>query len=123
MFMLYQVPERNRTFDAKFVRIEDKIYVTKPNDLGTIHYDLAKEHNLLELISKLKNESPEKVDGGFYSVYPKEIIYIWDQSTSLSIPVVKRAREITVEVFLNLSLGFQVTTDKKELFELFKATR
>ena len=82
-------------FESKFVRIGNDIYITDPDDLQTLHIQLAEKHNILERVNFLKSNNRDEVDGGIIFFSPG-VIRIGSASTSLSIPLTNKAREITL---------------------------
>lgn len=86
----------NEQFDSKFVRLGNEIYVTSPNDLTTFHYQLAEEHKIKDKILNLKEQNPDEVDGGIIHVSGK-IIRFSSASSSLGIPLTKKARALTIQ--------------------------
>lgn len=83
-------------FYCKFLRVGNEIYVSGYDDLRTIHIELARRDKVLERIEHLMRESKDEVDGGIMFVTGK-IIQIGSHSTSLSIPLTKKARDKTLQ--------------------------
>lgn len=88
--------KENTSFQSKFLRVGNEVYVTGYDDLRTLHNELAGKDKILERIEHLKRESKDEVDGGIIFVSGK-LIQIGSHSTSLSIPLTTRARKITLQ--------------------------
>lgn len=88
--------KENTSFQSKFLRVGNEVYVTEANDLKTFHIQLARRDKVLERIEHLKRESKDEVDGGIIFVLGK-LIQIGSHSTSLSVPLTTRARKITLQ--------------------------
>jgi hypothetical protein len=86
----------NENFQSKFIRIGNDVYITEPDDLKTLHVDLAKSHNIEERIEFLKNNNPNEVDGGLIFIQ-STMIRIGSASSSLGVPLTNEARAITLE--------------------------
>lgn len=86
----------DKKFESKFVRVGNEIYITEPGDLKTLHVELSKKDKVLERIYELKSQEPNNVDGGIIFVEGR-IIQVGSHSTSLSLPLTKEARKITLQ--------------------------
>lgn len=88
--------EENGEFESKFLRAGNEVYVTEADDLKTLHIELAGRDKVLDRIEHLIMESKDEVDGGIIFVSGK-IIQIGSHSTSLSLPITKKARKETLQ--------------------------
>ncbi len=86
----------DESFESKFVRVGNDLYITDPNDLTTLHIQLAEKHKILERIYFMKENNQDEIDGGIIFFTPG-VIRIGSASTSLSIPLTKKARFITLD--------------------------
>lgn len=84
------------SFNAKFIRVGNEIYIIGSQDKLTYHIELAEKHKVLERLNYLKSQNPESVDGGMMFV-SGPVIRIGSASTTLSVPMVDEARKITVK--------------------------
>lgn len=82
-------------FHSKFIRVGNEVYITNPDDLTTLHVQLAEMHKVLDRILDWKSGNKDEVDGGEIFVQGK-VIRIGAQSTSLGLPLTQNARDITV---------------------------
>ncbi len=86
----------NENFQSKFVRVGNEIHVTEPDDLSTIHMDMAEKDKILQRALDLKQQNPDDVDGGIIFVSGRTI-QVGSASTSLSVPITQRARDLTIQ--------------------------
>lgn len=110
----YSGPSKEReSYDARFIRVEDKLYVSDPDEFVD-HKALAKGDCILEEITRLKVANPLEVDGGYLGVENGiKFIAVSGGSSSLGIPLErtrKEAREKTVIVFQRFSPGYKIAT-------------
>lgn len=108
----YTGPSKEReSYDARFIRVEDTLFVTDPTR-SPEHKTLAKEEGILEDIARLKIEKPSEVDGGYLTVENGfKFISLAGMSLSLDLPiseVKKEARSKTVVVFQRLTPGYEI---------------
>jgi hypothetical protein len=82
-------------FQSKFIRVGNEVYITSPNDLMTLHIQLAEMHKVLDRIYDWKSGNKDEVDGGEIFV-DGMVIRIGSHSTSLGLPLTQKARDITV---------------------------
>lgn len=106
----YRGPEGTSFYMSKFIRVGDKLFVTQPDDLSTPHDIFAIREGIFEIVTKLREENPSAVDGGYFDVSPKvQEIHIIDESSRLRIPISEAARAITIVEFTKQSSGYEVT--------------
>lgn len=106
-------PERE-VYDGKFVRVAERIFVTKPNDTVTSHKQLAQIEGILDTLQQLRGAAPIEVDGGYFWVVGSTIS-IRNYSTTLGLPVPSvtlEARQRTFEVFQQKSPRYTVEKGK-----------
>jgi hypothetical protein len=63
----------NEQFHSKFIRVGNEVYITNPDDLTTLHAQLAEMHKVLERIYDWKTGNKDEVDGGEIFVQGKVI--------------------------------------------------
>jgi hypothetical protein len=101
--------------ETKFIRIASDIYTTEFGDTEIIHDAFAGKEGLIEEIDRRKIEQPETVDGGYYTIFkldPPQIV-IGSSSSSLKIPVTSTARDVTLVLFQEKSLGCIVENEEE----------
>ncbi len=86
----------DESFESKFIRVGNDVYLTDPNDLRTMHVELAVKHKVLERVDYLKSNNPDEIDGGIIFFTPG-VVRVGSASTSLSVPLTNRARMITLD--------------------------
>jgi hypothetical protein len=84
------------SFQSKFLRLGNDIYITEPNDLKTYHKELAEKDKILEKVEYLISNNPDEIDGGIIFIRGK-IISIGMTSSGFQIPKTERARRLTVQ--------------------------
>lgn len=89
--------EDNQPFNSKFLRVGNEVYITDPGDTATLHINLAKKDKIYDRIIELKAQNPNNIDGGLIFISGK-VIRIGSASTSLSIPLVDKARKNTINI-------------------------
>lgn len=94
-------------FEAKFLRVGNEVYLTEPNDLKTLHVELAVKEKVDERIEFFKTQTPDMVDGGLVFVTGRSI-QIGSASSSLSIPITVKARKETVKKIKDMYPEFSV---------------
>ncbi len=105
----YECPERGARFNARFIRIGEKLYSGK--NIHETHGHIAEMDHLKQAIGDLKRVNSAEVDGGIYHATSDGQILIIGNSATFDIPVsgVKRlARELTKEAFQAQSPGREV---------------
>lgn len=71
--MEYQLPQyRYLTESRLFIRVEDRIYVTRINDASN-HAELALQDGLVEEIEELRNQRPDALDAGSLKIRKQKI--------------------------------------------------
>jgi len=83
-------------FQSKFIRVGNDVFITNPDDLTTLHIQLAELHKVLDRIYDSKTGNKDEVDGGEIFV-DRKVIRIGSHSTSLGLPLTQKARDITVQ--------------------------
>ncbi len=94
-------------FQSKFIRVGNEIYITQPNDLTTLHIQLAEMHKVLDRIYDWKTGNKNEVDGGEIFVEGKVIRFGY-HSTSLGLPLTQKARDITVQRLKKRNPSFSI---------------
>lgn len=94
-------------FEAKFIRVGNEVYITEPNDLKTLHVELAEKDKVLERIEFFKEQDVDRIDGGIIFVGGRTI-QIGSASSSLSIPQSVKARRETVKKIKDMYPEFSV---------------
>jgi hypothetical protein len=94
-------------FESKFVRVGNEVYITEPNDLKTLHRELAERDKVYERIEFFKAQDKDMIDGGLIFVGSKTI-QIGSASSSLSIPETNKARRETVKKIKDMYPEFSV---------------
>ncbi len=97
----------HKHFEAKFIRVGNEVYITEPNDLKTLHIELAEKEKVLERINYFKLQDADMVDGGIVFVGGRSV-QIGSASSSLSIPMSVKARRETVKKIKDLYPEFMV---------------
>ena len=97
----------NEQFQVKFIRVANEVYITKPDDLTTLHIQLAEEHKVLDRIYDWKSGNQNEIDGGEMFVSGK-VIRIGSHSTSLGLPLTQKARDITVQRMKRKNPSFSI---------------
>jgi hypothetical protein len=82
-------------FHSKFIRVGNEVYITNPDDLTTLHAQLAEMHKVLDRIYDWKTGNKDEVDGGEIFVQGM-VIRIGAHSEGLGLPLTQKARDITV---------------------------
>lgn len=91
----------HRNFEAKFIRVGNEVYITEPNDLATLHKELAEKEKVYERIEFFRVQDKDMVDGGLIFVNGRTV-QIGSASSSLSIPQTVKARRETVKKIKDL---------------------
>lgn len=94
-------------FESKFIRVGNDVYITDPDDIATLHYQLAEKHKISERIEQLKEQQKDEVDGGLIFISGR-IIRIGAASDSLGIPVTERARRVTLQKLIKQMPDFNI---------------
>jgi hypothetical protein len=110
-------------YRSKFVRVGDKIIITKANDVNTTHKALLEEDGLLEEFIKISAEDPSQVDGGFIVFsrqspkHPKIILEGTLQGEFHSVKVVYKsnARQITIALFKKITPGYHIVNNENPI--------
>lgn len=98
----YEAPKENMYYDAKFIRLGDRLFTTRPNDLDTPHAALAFSDGVLDEMNSTITSDPDTVDAGFYHVctlQKKNDITVAGNSMGFDLPKTSKARELTITVF------------------------
>lgn len=94
-------------FQSKFIRIGNEVYITSPNDLTTLHSQLAEQHKVLDRIYDWKTGNKNEVDGGEVFVEGK-VIRFGSHSSGLGLPLTQKARDITVQRLKKRNPSFSI---------------
>ena len=117
----YEGPNRESgNYKARFVRVEDTLVTSEPN-ATILHSDLALEEGILEQLVNVGRVKPEEIDGGFYSV-EGSTIYVLHFATDLEIPIILQARERTVKLFKERSIGYDTVMEPGIPYHFFELT-
>lgn len=107
----YSGPSKERgMYDAKFVRVGDKLFTGEPDDNRTSHREIAINDGVSGEVWRLKLESPSEVDAGKYHVFKDEITVDSDSMT-LGLPVKSVravARDKTITLFESQSPDYKI---------------
>jgi hypothetical protein len=109
---IYEGTPKRPYFSCKFVRVNDVIAITDPEDTKTNHKSLAQEDGLLKEFKRLKQSSPTDVDAGtalFAKLsrnYPT--IILKGSSSTLELSQNSTARTKTVEIFSAKTPGYRI---------------
>lgn len=82
-------------FQSKFLRLGNDIYITEPDDLQTLHRELAEKDKILEKVEYLIGNNPDEIDGGIIFIRGK-IVAVGLNSSGFNIPKTERARKLTL---------------------------
>lgn len=98
----YTGPSKERSmYSARFIRVEDRLYVSDPDDDSLTHRGLADHDAIFSEIQQLKADKPHEVDAGKIFVYENEIT-VAGNSWTLGVPVKtveNESRSKTVTLF------------------------
>lgn len=109
-------PEEDRVW-SKWIRIDGRIMVPKAGlelseAIDMTHRQLCldgQDNSDIELLTRLKESDPSRVDGGEYSVsIRRNRILVWGCSFGFSLPAIPKARIISLKTFRTLCPGFEV---------------
>ena len=99
-------------YPSKFVRVEQTIVVTEAGDYLRRHSVLVREEGLSGQLESVRRTNPDGVDAGTFSISDgRKTIYIRNESSTLDLPMTKKARENTRDLFEKLSPGYSVDAD------------
>lgn len=106
----YKSPEAGSNYQAKYIRVRDKIFTTEPEDIKTGHHVLAEQDGILDEIRELFIKAPQELDAGYVTV-ARDMILIYGNSSMLSLPrlpVKEEARARTIVEFRRQSPHHQI---------------
>ena len=111
----YAVPTNEiPLYSCKFIRVKDKIYVTSPNDIDTLHHTLAETDGINDELFKLIRSNPNDVDAGQITVLNNESrkrVRVSMSSIGYGIPLTDQARVNTAEIIGRLTPGYEIRTE------------
>lgn len=109
---IYNGPEAERVYQVKFVRLDNSLYVTQPEErLGsTYHSDVANRHGIHEDIKRFKDEDLTRVDGGYIRFLAGDLL-VYDGSEGYAIHSWDLGRAVTVDLIKEKSPGWRVFSD------------
>lgn len=100
------------TFQTKFIRVGNEIYLVDPNTPSLLHGQLAKKDKLTDRLKDLKTQNPDILDAGMFFLDHK-ILRIGGSSSALNLPLTGQGRKNTIQVLKKLLPSYSI----KELAE------
>lgn len=104
-------------YGQKIIRVGRNVFSTSPGDLSTLHESLADDMGVIEVIQSLKITSPDELDGLTLQFLGNRAVAKGDSST-LRLPMSKKARTITLELLREETPDFPI--EGREGYEVYE---